>query len=259
MKKILPLSRFISIVITLLFLSACSSSSESPTLSIIDPQSSPVSVVKELIRLRAANDRSGFNSLVIEGREFLWDEIDGCDGRHPDFSYVEGEMTYFGEVYKIVEIFDHQSENGGFAVKEINGKWFITDWLGAVRCTERTTDIISMMPSGFSSFKESKDSSSSTSLLVFFGLIILVALAVFFAQKTNSQVPNNITNNSTNAPGSTVLLTNYQNESPIINSQQFSDKAIFQRKSISTPRYCGYCGEKWEEGDEFCGSCGHHL
>lgn len=79
MKKNFPLSRFFSIVITILFLSACSSSSESPPLSIIDPQSSPVSVVNELIRLRAANDRSGFNSPGIEGREFLCNEIDGCD------------------------------------------------------------------------------------------------------------------------------------------------------------------------------------
>lgn len=184
--------------------------------------------------------------------------IDGCDGRHPDFSYVEGEMTYFGEVYKIVDIFDHQLENGGFAVKEINGKWFITNWLGTVRCTERTTDIISVMPSGNLSSEESKDS-SSTRLLVLIGFVILVGLAIIFAQRTSSQDSSNINNNSTTAPGSYFLLTNYQNESPIINSQHFSDRVVFQQKLSSAPKYCGYCGETWEEGDEFCGSCGHHL
>jgi len=74
--------------------------------------------------------------MVIDDREFLWEKIKKCEGKNPKFEYVEGTLSYMGQTYITVEIFDGKSENGGFAVKKIGSKWYLEDWLGEVYCSD---------------------------------------------------------------------------------------------------------------------------
>lgn len=252
---------FLFIMFSVFSLAACSNSSIPQNSKItLDPQSSPVSVVKEAIKFRAANDRNSFNALVVGGREFLWDNIDNCEGRFPDFSYVEGEMNYLGKIYKIVEIYDHQSENGGFAVKEIDGKWYLEDWIGSVRCTDKTTDIIQMMPIDQSASNNSSESApSSKYLLVVLGIVILITIAVIITRKIKT---SNFPIKSVNSMGSRTSNPNNINPSviPVVNPYHISENVeAFQSKGTSTPKFCGFCGEKWVEGAEYCVRCGQHY
>ena len=90
--------------------------------------------MKKAIQYRASGERDKFNTLVIDGYEWLWDKIENCEGKSPNFAYEVEEVEWVGELLTVVYIYDGKSENGGFIVTEINGTWYLSDWVNKVRC-----------------------------------------------------------------------------------------------------------------------------
>jgi hypothetical protein len=112
-----------------------------PGDSEIDPTQANDAVMRA-IQAVADEDEAAFGEYVIEGKEWLWDKVVGCQGISADtliyqFDYID-QVGLDGAV----TVYYENGGGGGFLLELVGERWLLGDWLGEVNCTQMLADVL---------------------------------------------------------------------------------------------------------------------
>ena len=101
-----------------------------------------IDAVMRAIQAVADEDAEAFSEYVIEGKEWLWGKVVGCQGIRADtLVYTFDEIDQVGWDGAVTVWYENKG-GGGFLLELAGDQWLIGDWIGEVNCKDLLAEIL---------------------------------------------------------------------------------------------------------------------